>query len=213
MKSLLDPKTAAKLVFITGDTCVGSANDVTLCSLIGPHWRDTTGAEMEIVETGCSPGYDHKIQWKKVLEREEIHLGLHTSENSARKSAEMASLSEQKVPDSTAEKSANPALPKREKRPKQLTSAVLLGFLAVLVGILRFRRPEVVSLAYVCSCWRQGLLLLVIAIAAVIFAHKNGQRRGNSMYKVLHSRNSKDGVEVLVTSDPNFEKYVKIVPE
>ena len=66
---LLDEKTAAKVIFISGDVSEGSENDLKLKEVIGDHWRDLTGAEKPVLSPGCSPGYKHDEYWPTVAER------------------------------------------------------------------------------------------------------------------------------------------------
>lgn len=68
-------KTRAKVVFIRGDDSVGSVNDQRLVEIIGPNWRDITGAGKPPIphQEGkygiSSPGYEHEKHWKDVHRR------------------------------------------------------------------------------------------------------------------------------------------------
>ena len=44
VKPLLDPVTAGKVVFVSGDDSPGSDNDKKMQWLIGPNWRELTNA-------------------------------------------------------------------------------------------------------------------------------------------------------------------------
>ena len=71
MKSLglIDPRTLQKVVFINGDVSTGSANDLLMCDILGPSWKQLTAAEGEVLEEGCSPGFSHRTYWPWILER------------------------------------------------------------------------------------------------------------------------------------------------
>ena len=61
IKSLIDPRTVAKLVFITGDVSDGSDSDLQMKGLIGDDWKVLTGAEQPVYSPGSCPGYDHSV--------------------------------------------------------------------------------------------------------------------------------------------------------
>ena len=71
MKSLglIDPRTLQKVIFIHGDVSDGSPNDLLMTDILGPHWKDLTAAEADVLEEGCSPGFLHSAYWPWVLER------------------------------------------------------------------------------------------------------------------------------------------------
>lgn len=74
VKPFIDPKTAAKMVFITGDVSDGSANDKLMRDLIGDDWKVLTGAEQPILQKtkpASSPGYLHSQQWPALMKRVE----------------------------------------------------------------------------------------------------------------------------------------------
>ena len=74
-KPFIDPKTAAKMIFITGDVSDGSANDKLLRELIGPNWKVLTGAEQPILQKtkpASSPGYLHSVHWENLMKRVEV---------------------------------------------------------------------------------------------------------------------------------------------
>ena len=56
----IDPRTLQKVVFINGDVSTGSANDLLMCDILGPNWKQLTAAEGEVLEEGCSPGFSHQ---------------------------------------------------------------------------------------------------------------------------------------------------------
>ena len=75
VKSFIDPKTAAKMVFITGDVSDGSKNDLLLKEIIGDNWKLLTGAEQPILQQTnppSSPGYNHSVMWPALMKRVEI---------------------------------------------------------------------------------------------------------------------------------------------
>lgn len=75
VKSFIDPKTAAKMVFITGDVSDGSKNDLLLKEIIGDNWKVLTGAEQPVLQQTnppSSPGYNHSVMWPALMKRVEI---------------------------------------------------------------------------------------------------------------------------------------------
>lgn len=72
VKSLIDPKTVSKMVFVTGDVSDGSANDQMLRKLIADDWKVLCGAEQPVYDSGCSPGFKHSEYWPTVLEEERL---------------------------------------------------------------------------------------------------------------------------------------------
>lgn len=71
IRPFLDPATYAKVTLINGDTSPGSPNDLTLVELIGPDWREKTGAGGKRETPKSSPGYVHKLFWQRALDEEE----------------------------------------------------------------------------------------------------------------------------------------------
>lgn len=69
VKHFIDPKTANKLIFITGDVSDGSENDLLMKNIIGDNWKLLTGADQPVYAPGCSPGYRHDQYWPSVMER------------------------------------------------------------------------------------------------------------------------------------------------
>lgn len=69
LKSFVDPKTVAKLVFITGDVSENSENDLKLKEIIGDNWAVLTGAKQPVISRGCSPGFDINTYWPNLMER------------------------------------------------------------------------------------------------------------------------------------------------
>lgn len=69
LKPLIDPKTAAKLIFVTGDVSDGSANDEQMQSMIGPHWKILTGAGQPVLRRGNTPGFHNDIYWPMAMRR------------------------------------------------------------------------------------------------------------------------------------------------
>mmetsp|Transcript_81570 Transcript_81570/g.205246 ORF Transcript_81570/g.205246 Transcript_81570/m.205246 type:complete len:665 (+) Transcript_81570:56-2050(+) len=65
--SVIDPRTAAKFVFIVGDDSPGSVNDATLRELIGARWRILTGIGQPRQNPASSPGYNHSRDWGAML--------------------------------------------------------------------------------------------------------------------------------------------------
>lgn len=66
-KVFLDPKTVSKIIFITGNMDVGSANDKLLTRILGGNWRETTKAEaLPSKVKGEVAGYSHEELWPKV---------------------------------------------------------------------------------------------------------------------------------------------------
>lgn len=60
------------MLFITGDVSEGSANDALLREVIGPRWRELTGAEQPVLQKTrppSSPGYLHSRYWPMLMER------------------------------------------------------------------------------------------------------------------------------------------------
>eukprot|EP00041_Stephanoeca_diplocostata_P010771 m.172516 g.172516 ORF g.172516 m.172516 type:complete len:301 (+) comp18288_c0_seq1:184-1086(+) len=70
VKPFIDKKTMSKVVMIRGDASPGTKNDATMNDLIGPNWREQTGATMNRVEPKSSPGFDIKTYWPTVLAEE-----------------------------------------------------------------------------------------------------------------------------------------------
>ena len=66
---LLDEKTAAKVVFISGSAEEGSENDLKLKEIIGDNWRELTGADQPVLSLYGSPGYNHDAYWATVSTR------------------------------------------------------------------------------------------------------------------------------------------------
>jgi hypothetical protein len=66
--AVLPRETAAKVVFVRGDVAAGSANDRLLCELVGPRWRELTGATRPLLAPGCSSGFHIDDYWRAVLE-------------------------------------------------------------------------------------------------------------------------------------------------
>ena len=64
----IDPKTASKVIFITGDVCKGSPNDLRLSEIIGEDWKLKTGVD-QVTIPYCSPGYNHQEYWNTVKNR------------------------------------------------------------------------------------------------------------------------------------------------
>lgn len=69
LKGLIDPRTANKMVFITGDVSEGSPNDNLMRDIIGDDWKTLTGAEQPVLVPNCSPGYDHSVYWPMNMRR------------------------------------------------------------------------------------------------------------------------------------------------
>eukprot|EP00239_Pterosperma_sp_CCMP1384_P001433 CAMPEP_0197849896 /NCGR_PEP_ID=MMETSP1438-20131217/13606_1 /TAXON_ID=1461541 /ORGANISM="Pterosperma sp., Strain CCMP1384" /LENGTH=306 /DNA_ID=CAMNT_0043462791 /DNA_START=118 /DNA_END=1038 /DNA_ORIENTATION=+ len=74
LKMLIDPKTASKIITITGDVSANSPNDSLMRNLIGDNWKELTGAEQKKLKKNISPGYNHEEHWKKVVEEEEAYF-------------------------------------------------------------------------------------------------------------------------------------------
>lgn len=70
IRPFIDPKTMAKVVLINGDTSPGSPNDQKLVAIIGPDWREKTGAEGTRETPKSSPGYIHAKYWKEALDED-----------------------------------------------------------------------------------------------------------------------------------------------
>lgn len=72
---LVDVKTRSKIVFIRGEDGAGTANHQKLVQIIGPKWRQITGAGKppdpeQVGKYGpTSPGYDHDRHWRDVHRR------------------------------------------------------------------------------------------------------------------------------------------------
>lgn len=64
--AVLPADTLAKVAFVSGDTSAGSANDLLLSHVVGPRWRELTGAEMPVLAAGCSPGFHIDAYWPMV---------------------------------------------------------------------------------------------------------------------------------------------------
>eukprot|EP00401_Gymnodinium_catenatum_P005853 CAMPEP_0117575138 /NCGR_PEP_ID=MMETSP0784-20121206/62039_1 /TAXON_ID=39447 /ORGANISM="" /LENGTH=523 /DNA_ID=CAMNT_0005374173 /DNA_START=73 /DNA_END=1644 /DNA_ORIENTATION=+ len=69
-KPFVDPRTAAKFVFVVGDDAPGSQNDSTLREVIGPRWRELTGVGAARELSWSSPGYAHGRDWGAMLSYE-----------------------------------------------------------------------------------------------------------------------------------------------
>lgn len=52
VKRLIDPRTASKIVMITGDCSAGSPNDKTMCELIGPEWKVKPRSSLDCEQEG-----------------------------------------------------------------------------------------------------------------------------------------------------------------
>jgi hypothetical protein len=60
------------MLFITGDVSEGSKNDALLREVIGPNWRELTGAEQPVLQKtnpASSPGYLHSRYWPMLMQR------------------------------------------------------------------------------------------------------------------------------------------------
>jgi hypothetical protein len=68
VKGFLDPKTANKMIFLSGDMSDGSENDLRMRELIGDNWKVLTGAEQPTLSKNMSPGYDHEKHWPSVMQ-------------------------------------------------------------------------------------------------------------------------------------------------
>jgi hypothetical protein len=75
LKPLIDPKTAAKLVFVTGDVSEGSLNDDKMKELIGPNWKKLCGAQQPVLKKGNSPGFHIDNYWPLVMTRAAVLKG------------------------------------------------------------------------------------------------------------------------------------------
>ena len=73
VKGFIDPRTAAKMKFVRGDTSDGSANDLELRRLIGEDWKELTGVGQHVYAPPnpgpTSPGYDHTSFWPRCMRR------------------------------------------------------------------------------------------------------------------------------------------------
>jgi len=69
-RNLLDPATAARITFISGDTSVGSDNDRALTSILGDNWRELTQQDAPVWEDGGSRGYKHEAAWARAMQEE-----------------------------------------------------------------------------------------------------------------------------------------------
>jgi hypothetical protein len=69
LKPLIDPKTAAKLIFVTGDVSDGSANDANMKSIIGQNWKVLCGAGQPVLRKGNTPGFHIDTYWPMAMER------------------------------------------------------------------------------------------------------------------------------------------------
>lgn len=67
LSNILDAHVMEKIVWVRGDVSVGSANDLLLISIIGPHWREIVGEGSPVHQKGCAPGYDPDAEWNKLL--------------------------------------------------------------------------------------------------------------------------------------------------
>lgn len=52
-----------QVVFISGDASPGSPNDRRLSAVVGPRWRELTGADRPVLARGCSPGFHVGAYW------------------------------------------------------------------------------------------------------------------------------------------------------
>lgn len=116
-KPFIDPKTAAKMVFITGDVSDGSANDKLLRELIGDDWKVLTGAEQPILQKtkpASSPGYLHSQQWPALMKRVEVVQEREKEEEAKRPKKEPSAASVKtntSSPTSPGEKGSEPHTP------------------------------------------------------------------------------------------------------
>lgn len=73
---LLDRKTFSKVVFVTGSSEPGSANDRLMNEVIGDNWREMTGCELPVRSKGCTSGFEPREYWDSILARDrEYTLG------------------------------------------------------------------------------------------------------------------------------------------
>jgi hypothetical protein len=92
VKGWIDPKTASKVIFMSGDISDNSPNDLIMKDIVGDNWKVLTGAGMPITTTGqsekhgkpiaASPGYDHSQYWPTVLDREARYWSQLNKQNS-----------------------------------------------------------------------------------------------------------------------------------
>jgi hypothetical protein len=79
--TVLPQSTLDKVAFVSGDVSAGSANDARLAGVIGPRWRELTGAGLPVLAPRCSPGFHPDFFWHAVerdwerIERGEQPLG------------------------------------------------------------------------------------------------------------------------------------------
>mmetsp|Transcript_11823 Transcript_11823/g.16971 ORF Transcript_11823/g.16971 Transcript_11823/m.16971 type:complete len:172 (+) Transcript_11823:369-884(+) len=80
-KRFLDPVTAEKITFISGDTSPGSANDARLIRILGENWRQLTRQDEAVCEKGGSRGYVHAAAWAQAEQEELLWLNMlqHTA--------------------------------------------------------------------------------------------------------------------------------------
>lgn len=86
VKGWIDPKTASKAIFMSGDISENSKNDMMMKHIVGDDWKLLTGAGMPVTKQGysekhgkqiaSSPGYDHATYWPTVLDRDARYLSL-----------------------------------------------------------------------------------------------------------------------------------------
>ena len=74
VKGFIDPVTAAKVTFISGDTSPGSSNDAKMRSILGENWREVTRQDETPYEEGGSRGYRHAEAWQLAVQEEGIWL-------------------------------------------------------------------------------------------------------------------------------------------
>jgi hypothetical protein len=84
LKPWIDKRTCDKLVFVYGSVEDGSANDGTMRTVLGDHWKVLTGADQPVLKKGSSPGFDHAAVWKQHLGHiEAVEKGLGLGEKSS----------------------------------------------------------------------------------------------------------------------------------
>ena len=69
IKPFIDPRTRAKVLFMSNDSTVGGSNDVQLTEILGEQWRSLTGADQPLYAPNSSPGYNHSEYWPKTMKR------------------------------------------------------------------------------------------------------------------------------------------------
>jgi len=63
---LVDQHTRSKMIFLTGDTSVGSKNDKILTEVMGPKWRELSGVDQPVLVKGCAAAFDPVSYWKRM---------------------------------------------------------------------------------------------------------------------------------------------------